>query len=161
MNASAGRVRPATSRDLERLAVLFADLVDHHAPQGPAFALRPGTSLAATAREVLRAQLADADARLLCWEQEGELLGFCLARVVRRSDVFVETARGSLDHLWVCPEGRRRGIGRALVRAASVWLRGQGATRLEVCVSRGNCAAAAFWRTLRFRPAMDVLERPL
>jgi GNAT superfamily N-acetyltransferase len=154
-------VREAAHRDLDRLAALFGLLVAHHRGLGPAFALRPGRGVEEAARAWLRGELEADGARVLCWDADGDLLGFGVARVARRPALFEETARGSLDHLVVRPDARRRGVGRALVAAAAAWLRAQGATRLEIAVAHGNAEGAAFWRALGFRPAMDVLDRPL
>lgn len=159
--APAGRVRRAGPRDLDRLAALFAALVAHHRALGPAWAARSDDAVADAAREWLRAQQRDPQARVLCLDAGGDLRGLCVARVARRPPLFVETARGSVDHLVVRPDARRRGVGRMLVEEACAWLRTQGATRLEIAVARGNEEGAAFWRALGFRPAMDVLDRPL
>ncbi|MDX1649415.1 MAG: GNAT family N-acetyltransferase [Myxococcota bacterium] len=157
----AGRVRRAGARDLDRLAALFAGLVAHHRPLGPAWDARSDAEVARAARDWLRAELRDPDARVLCLDADGDLLAFLVARVARRPPIFRETTRGSVDHLVVRPDARRRGLGRALVAEAAAWLRGQGATRLEVAVARGNAEGAGFWRALGFEPAMDVLDRPL
>jgi GNAT superfamily N-acetyltransferase len=159
--AAPGRVREAAPRDLDRLATLFGRLVAHHAALGPAFAARSEAAVEDEARAWLAREGEQPHVRVLCWDADGDLQGLCVVRVARRPPLFVETVRGGLDHLVVRPDARRRGVGRALVQAAMEWLRTEGATRLEITVVRGNPEGAAFWRALGFRPAMDVLDRPL
>jgi hypothetical protein len=52
-------------------------------------------------------------------------------------------------------------VGRRLAAGALVWLREQGAGRVEVHVDRDNAGGRAFWSAQGFAPAMDVLERSL
>lgn len=81
----------------------------------------------------------------------------------------------TLAHLygmWVAPEARRQGIGRALVEAVAVWATGVGRRRVELTVVRGNTAAECLYAAAGCTPtgateeARDgaievVLRRPL
>jgi ribosomal protein S18 acetylase RimI-like enzyme len=153
------QVRAAAPRDLDRLAALAGLLFAHHAGAGASFALAPGRE--GELRTLLEGFACDPSRLLLVAEARAQLVGFALASLVRRSGPFVELARGEIDWLFVREEERRRGAGRALAAAALVWLRAQGADRVEVHVARGNPAGQAFWDAQGFAPAMDVLERRL
>jgi ribosomal protein S18 acetylase RimI-like enzyme len=153
------QVRAAAPRDLDRLAALAGLLFAHHAGAGASFALAPGRE--GELRTLLEGFACDPSRLLLVAEARAQLVGFALASLVRRSGPFVELARGEIDWLFVREEERRRGAGRALAAAALVWLRAQGADRVEVHVARGNPAGQAFWDAQGFAPAMDVLERHL
>jgi ribosomal protein S18 acetylase RimI-like enzyme len=154
------QVRAAAPRDLDRLAALAALLFVHHAGAGAGFALAPGRE--GELRALLERFARDPSRVLLVAEARArELVGFALASVVRRDGPVVEVARGEIDWLFVREEARRRGAGRKLADAALVWLRAQGADRVEVHVARGNPAGRAFWDAQGFAPAMDVLERRL
>jgi ribosomal protein S18 acetylase RimI-like enzyme len=154
------RVRAAAPRDLDRVAALASLLFAEHARAGARFALAPGRE--GELRALLGGFVRDAQRALLVAEDEGgALAGFALASLLRRAGPFAETARGEVDWLYVREEARRRGAGRSLVAAALVWLRGQGAARVEVHVERDNAAGRAFWDAQDFAPAMDVLERRL
>jgi ribosomal protein S18 acetylase RimI-like enzyme len=152
------RVRPAAARDLDRLAALASRLFAHHAAAGARFALAPSREgelralLAGFARDPARALL-------VAEAEEGNLLGFTLASLLRREGPFLERVRGEVDWLFVREDARRRGAGRRLAAAALVWLREQGAGRVEVHVDRDNPGGRAFWDAQGFAPAMDVLER--
>jgi GNAT superfamily N-acetyltransferase len=62
-----------------------------------------------------------------------------------------------LRQFFVCPEERRRGVG----RAAIAWLRDQvwrGAGRVRLEVLAGNRSGLAFWRAVGFREYCVTLE---
>ena len=147
-------------RDLDRLTALSSRLFAAHASAGARFALAAGredelrTLLAGFARD-------PSHALLVAEEAGGDLLGFVLASLVRRTGPFVERERGEIGWLFVREDSRRRGIGRRLAAAAIVWLGEHGASRVEVQVQRDNPGGHAFWSAQGFAPAMDVLERAL
>lgn len=153
-------VRRAAVRDAARVAELWCALTEHHRGLDPSFALGPGQAAAATG--LLEGLVRDPDAELLVWEDEGrQLLGFCSARIARAAPPALESQRGEIVDLLVRAGARRRGIGRALVEAASTWLRQRGARRIEVRVAHANAEGQAFWRALGYADLVDVLHRRL
>ena len=103
----------------------------------------------------------DGDSRVLVWDEAGDLLGLCIARILRRPAIFAETERGEIEQLLVREPSRRRGIGRALAEAGLAWMGERGIRRAEIQVAAENVGARAFWRALGFEAAMDVLEKRL
>lgn len=138
---------------------LITLLLEHHAARAPTFAPRAGAE--AEIRHLLAQRLRDSDSLVLVWDDEGDLCGLCVARVVVRPAIYRETERGEIEQLLVREAARRRGIGRALAEAALRWLHERGIQRAEIQVASGNREALGFWRALGFSPAMDVLERRL
>jgi ribosomal protein S18 acetylase RimI-like enzyme len=75
--------------------------------------------------------------------------------------------------MWVAPEARGSGAGRALVEAVVAWATERGATRLTTSVTEGNAAGAALYAAAGFADTgrreplghsdavVAVLERPL
>jgi ribosomal protein S18 acetylase RimI-like enzyme len=151
-------VRPAVARDLDRVAALWTLLLAYH--EGA-----PGLAPARDAGDALRRHVAalagDPAAALFVAEREGALLGFAVARLLRRPPLFRETERGEIEALFVREEARRAGSGRALADAALAWMAARGLRRAALQVAAGNEAGQRFWRALGFAAAMDVLERPL
>jgi GNAT superfamily N-acetyltransferase len=159
MPAPALGVRRARHRDLEELGVLWRELLQHHAPLDPHYALRPG-ALAAWREHVAR--LADdGDARLLVCGDAGALSGFCTVEMLSGSPLVAEDGRAEITDLFVVPDARRAGVGRALVAAALDWVREQEIVRVEVRVASANQDGQAFWRALGWGDFVDVLQRRL
>ena len=134
-------------------------LLEYHAERSPRLALRAEAE--EQIRRLLAAHLRDGDSRVLVWDEAGDLLGLCIARVLRRPAIFAETERGEIEHLLVRESSRRRGIGRALAEAGLAWMADRGIRRAEIQVAVENADARGFWRALGFTAAMDVLERRL
>jgi ribosomal protein S18 acetylase RimI-like enzyme len=61
-----------------------------------------------------------------------------------------ETPSVELNALWVAPEARRTGAGRALIEAVCDWARERGAARVELEVTATSLAAQALYRALGF-----------
>jgi GNAT superfamily N-acetyltransferase len=52
--------------------------------------------------------------------------------------------------MWVAPDARRAGVGRALIDAATAWARGRGCHRLVLSVTETNLAARSFYAAVGF-----------
>jgi GNAT superfamily N-acetyltransferase len=151
-------VRAARAQELDRVAALWTLLAEHHAPAA-GLAPAPGTAFAL--RDHLLAVLRDPDSVLLVAEEDGQLVGFGSARVLRRPPIFAETARGEIEALFVREPARRAGTGRAVAERLLAWLAERGLARAALQVASGNAEGQRFWRALGFTDSMDVLERPL
>jgi GNAT superfamily N-acetyltransferase len=143
------------------VVALFVELLEYHAERSPRLTLRAEAEAGGPIRSLLAGRLRDADSRVLVWDEEGELRGLCIARVLYRPPIFAETERGEIEHLLVRESARRRGIGRALAEAGVAWMRGRGIRRAEIQVAVENAGARAFWLALGFGAATHVLEKRL
>jgi ribosomal protein S18 acetylase RimI-like enzyme len=157
---AAGGVRRGQSADAPAVARMWRALVAAHAAIDPAF--RPGADAGPALGVAAAHLLDDPEAAVWVWEEQGRALGFCAARVEHAPpSALDEAARAEITELWVEPEARRRGAGRALAETALAWTRSRGTRRLEVRVAARNAAGQAFWRALGFAPFVDVLDRRL
>jgi GNAT superfamily N-acetyltransferase len=154
-----GGIRRASVRDIDQLTALWRAINAHHSHLDPLFTER--SEAAAEARELLRAQLADADTAIFVSERGAELVGFCAVRIDRAPPILVEVERAQLTDLFVVETLRRHGLGKALVGAALDWVRARRVSRIEVRVATGNHEGQAFWRALGWKDLMDVLHRRL
>ncbi len=154
-----GEPRRATHGDLAGVGTLWLELTRHHATFDPHFALREGAE--AEARRLLAAQMRDRDTAIFVAGEPDRPQAFAIVSVRRAPPIHPETCRAEITDLFVAPELRRRGCGRALVTAATRWAHDRGAERVEARVSSRNLDARAFWRAQGYGPHMDVLHRRL
>ena len=54
--------------------------------------------------------------------------------------------------MWVDPEARGRGVGRALLEAAEAWGRDRGCTAASLSVTAGNSPAERLYRQAGYEP---------
>lgn len=132
------RVRPARLEEAATVAGLFNALNSMDGPPPP---------VAMTAEAVRRDLLGDAPrAALLVAELDGRLVGFATGNAVydsvRAADAFF------LNDLYVLPEARRRGAGRALVARLAATARRHGARCLWWGVDLGDDEALRFYAAL-------------
>jgi ribosomal protein S18 acetylase RimI-like enzyme len=96
--------------------------------------------------EEWRKSLAHPEERLLVAEIDSELVG--MARVRRDGD---DPARAGLYSMWVAPDARRQGVGRALIDASMQWAAQNGVFTLWLCVTQGNEPAKSLYRSFGFK----------
>ena len=86
--------------------------------------------------------LAGAMSTVLVARRDGAVIGSVM--------VGYDGHRGWVYYLAVDPPAQREGLGRALMVAAEAWLRGQGATKVQLMVRDTNASAGAFYEALGF-----------
>lgn len=91
----------------------------------------------------------DPDA-LIVAEADGDIVGSVIAGW--------DGWRGSIYRLAVAPDHRRRGLGRALLRAAEEHLAGLGARRSHAIVAGTSARAVAFWRATEWEHRSEQLR---
>lgn len=85
-------------------------------------------------------------------------LGDCPAGMVRADLLSGTISRAGLYSMWVMPDKRGRGIGKALVNAAVEWARAKGASEVVLQVTEGNHAARQLYLSTGFAAA-GIRER--
>jgi ribosomal protein S18 acetylase RimI-like enzyme len=131
------RTRIATLADLEVVAPLF-DAYRQFYEQAP--------DLAAARHFIRDRLLRDESVMLLAFNDARQAVGFCqlypIFCSIEAKPIY------SLSDLFVVPEARRSGAGRALLQAAERHARNTGRTRLELTTARTNKAAQAAYESL-------------
>src|SRR3954471_7267177 len=140
------RIRAAVSSDLPRVSQLAAQLVrQHHGLDAPRFLLVE--PIAEGYRRFFTGELLRKGAIILVAEHEaddeaddaatekpsgesGQILGYAYATLEPRNWNDLLDASGKLNDLFVDAPARRRGVGRALARAALTELAARGAPRV-------------------------------
>ena len=149
-------VRPAQHQDLDRVAVLWTAITQHHESLDPLFTMRPDAGDAL--RELLTAMLRDPETLILLYDENRDLPGLMIVRVDQSPPILREAERAEITDLGVRKSERRRGIAGVLVDAGLEWVRASGVERVEVNVAHGNPEGQAFWRKRGFADLMDVLH---
>jgi ribosomal protein S18 acetylase RimI-like enzyme len=134
------RVWRADADEVDAVARLMARFRDHLRKEGP-----PDQEIRASAERIL----AENRAQFLLAAADSEPLGVCQLRY--RWSVWTTAEDCWLEDLYVVPEGRGRGLGRALVEAALAAARERGCVRIELDVDEDNQAALALYRSCGFR----------
>ena len=130
-------IRPLAEADLHAVATMIGDLNEHEGSDR-------GTAPDAAA--LCRAFLTDPTGYLLVAETLRGLDGYVTLHVTYETEF---AARGCyLGDLYVRPEARRAGIGRALLAAAARLARAEGGTFLWWTARPENSAGHAFYRAL-------------
>ncbi|MGY2463891.1 N-acetyltransferase family protein [Vreelandella sulfidaeris] len=130
-------IRAATMHDLDALA----ELLDGYRQ----FYEQPSNVQAA--RDFLRQRFGQADSRILVSENgEGALTGF--VQLYPGVSTVGLNARWTLNDLFVCPDGRERGTGRALMEAATQLAREHGVARLILMTQIENERAQHLYESL-------------
>ena len=154
-------IREATVRDYDALCTVIEEVDRAHrralpdrfqASEGPARSLE----------YIVDAVHAD-DVGLFVAEIDAQVVG--LAHTILKDaptfSILVPRQYAVVDNLCVLPAHRRRGVGRALLRAAEGWARSRGATSIELTVYAFNQAARDFYLDLGFRILSHRLTKPL
>lgn len=134
------RVRRVTAFDRGAWAAMRADLWPEESVE--AHVAEVGRFLQGTAREP--------SAVLVAETGDGKLVGFAELSIRAYAEGCATDRVGYLEGWYVAPRLRRRGIGRALLRAALDWARAQGCAEFASDTGETNSASAAAHRALGF-----------
>jgi ribosomal protein S18 acetylase RimI-like enzyme len=130
-------LRPASTADLDALSLLLDGYRQFYA--------QPGDTHAARAFLVQRLGLSDS--HLLVYEDDAnQLMGFVQLYPVLSTVSLAP--RWILNDLFVAPDARGQGIGRALMQAAAELARDHGVPRLSLSTQTGNGAAQRLYESL-------------
>ena len=92
----------------------------------------------------------DDPAEVFIAEGEGALIGFAEVSIRSHAEGCEPGRIAYLEGWWVEPEGRRQGVGGALIDAVSEWARGRGCSALASDAELGNAASHAAHQALGF-----------
>lgn len=99
--------------------------------------------------------LEDSHIRVLVAEEKGVIIGYVLGVIVDTlPEMFVEEHTGFLADIFVLPDYRGRGTGRALVEALKSWFRERGIAHFDWHVATANTEGIAFWRAIHGEDVM-------
>lgn len=146
-------IRPATRSDEQALGRFGGALMrQHHAIDPRRFVLtdRPEAGYG----RFLVSQLDDPDSLVLVAERSGEVVGYVYAGLEPMSWRELRAPCGFLHDVYVAEGERRRGVARALLKAAIEWIASRGQPRVVLWSAAGNDAAQRLFDRLGFRRTM-------
>jgi ribosomal protein S18 acetylase RimI-like enzyme len=152
-------VRPATPHDLDAIADMWVQMIDHHEQIDARIWKR-----ADDGRQTFRGYVADSlsrdDRRVLVAEADGRAVGFLMGLITGNHPPLVKRTWGAIGDAFVLPALRRRGIGRRLVEAAIEWFTEKHVDGVKLSAAIANDAGSAFWQAMGFEPYMTQFLRP-
>jgi len=148
------KIRPAVQTDLPSLGRLGASLLRAHFAFDQQRFMAPGADPEQGYAWFLGSQIKSKDAVVLVAERAGLVVGYAYAGLEPQSWKELREAAGFIHDVVVDDANRHRGIGQALVEAASEWLRVQGAPRVILWTAEQNAGAQRLFGRLGFRRTM-------
>lgn len=122
---------------------------EEHALYDPVYSTSPD------AQKIMRRFLADLSSSshscLFVAERYGEIVGFLSGELREGSPAFKLKTWAALEDVYVAPDHRSLGIGRALFEEFLGWTREKGADGVSLQVAAGNARARRFYESLGFR----------
>lgn len=121
-------------------------------------ALWPGDSgeHAGEIEKFFQGELHEPLAVLLAFDQSGDALGFVELSIRNYAEGCSTSRVAYLEGWYVEPQARRRGVGRALVKAAEDWGRAQGCTEFGSDALIDNDVSASAHRALGFEEVEQI-----
>jgi len=153
-------IRPAVAADYEPVSVLWNG-VEYLRRRALPHIFREHDEVWPSSRSAVETLILGPDSTILIAETNNEILGFVTLVVhqVKQSPRFRERRFVMIDNMAVDPLHRRRGIGRALLRAAEDWAVQRGIAVLQLFVWDFNDAAARFYESEGFKAEVRGMAR--
>ena len=153
-------VRHGRESDLSQLKILHMALLDvHHQGYPDLFPAPPEEIPDETMREMFFAD----NALVLVCEKSGKISGYAYGteRKVENSHFTIERRYIQVNDLYVLPECRKQGIGRALLEACREHSLKRGISTLEIGVYAFNQDALVFYNKLGYTPYAIRLSKKI
>lgn len=142
-------IRPGKRDDAEAAARLWMQSAEEHTTHDPVYTTAPG------AERVMRrflADLASSSQSFLFVATSGDrTVGFISGELREGSPTFQPKTWASVDDVFVEPDNRGLGVGRALVQCVEAWARERGADGVSLQVAAANGRGRRFYEGLGFR----------
>jgi ribosomal protein S18 acetylase RimI-like enzyme len=151
-------IRPGRREDAGEAARLWMQSAEEHTEHDPIYATAPG------AERVMRRFLADLTGSghsfLFVAEAGERTVGFISGELREGSPTFRQRTWASVDDVFVEPDYRNLGIGRALLESVEAWAKERNADGISLQVAAANERGRKFYEGLGFREisVYEVLE---
>ena len=154
-------IRKATTADLPALGRLGALLLRTHYQFDSQRFMAPQGDTEGGYAWFLGTQLREKDVIVLVAEQQASVVGYVYAGLEPQSWKELREACGFIHDVVVDERARHTGVAMALIDAAVVWLREQGAPRVVLWTAQQNDGAQRLFERVGFRRTMVEMTREL
>lgn len=151
------RIRAASGDDVATIARLRVALLREE--EASVLFAQPHAQALARARDLTREQLSRPHEAFLLATRGGSVVGMLRVRELARAALVRDGRFAAITTAYVVPGERRRGVLRALLRAADAWCGGRGIDRLQLRCGAGNHTALRAWRALGFATVAALMTR--
>lgn len=155
------RIRPATEADVPALGRLGASLLRLHYSFDQQRFIAPRDNVEEGYGWFLGSQLRDEEAVVFVADRAGDVIGYVYAGLEPHSWKELRDAAGFIHDIIVNDASRGAGVGRALIEAATAWLKAHGAPRVILWTAERNRAAQRLFEQAGFRRTMIEMTREL
>ena len=152
-------IRKAVGDDFDAIEELWKEFMDFH-KAGDSHCTRSSDGLERF-REFIAGHMTSDSVLLLVAEQNGDVVGYCIAKLAKYPPVYESRDYGAVSDLAVSAAHRRTGIGERLYLAAQAWFADRGIHRIEVGVALSNETSRAFWKKMGFSPYLTLAYRTI
>jgi GNAT superfamily N-acetyltransferase len=153
------KVRRATGEDIGLVAALWLELVAYHHELDPKLPTTTDDSDEQYAHVVFRHMQNGEGAVFLAVDSRGAIVGYVFGVLTDLAPtLFAPQLGGMVMDLYVQPNVRRRGVGRALYEALAAWFRENDILTIEWDVAFNNPAGRAFWQSVGGRGVMVRMQ---
>jgi ribosomal protein S18 acetylase RimI-like enzyme len=153
-------IRAATAADAPVIGKMWIELVAYHRKLDDRMPVAAPDGAARYASRI-ESSLDDTHTKVLVAEDNGKLIGYVMGVLVDLMPETFEGERGGfLADIFVQPEQRHKGIGKALVDALRRWFLARGIDHLEWYVASANTDGIAFWRSVGGSDVMLRMRAP-
>ena len=142
-------IRPGRKEDAAEAARLWMRSAEEHTSHDRVYETSPGAEK--TMRRFL-AEVANSGYSFLFVAVAGDqTVGFISGELRQGSPTFLPKTWASVDDVFVEPEYRNRGMGRALLQSVKAWAQERGADGISLQVAAANSRGRKFYEKLGFR----------
>ena len=151
-------IRPGRRDDAAEAARLWMQSAEEHKAHDPVYATAAGAEK--TMRRFLADLASSGHSFLFVALAGGRTVGFISGELREGSPTFLPKTWASVDDVFVEPDHRNLGMGRALLRSVEAWAKERGASGVSLQVAAANARARKFYEELGFREisVYEVLE---
>jgi ribosomal protein S18 acetylase RimI-like enzyme len=151
-------IRPGRRDDAAEAARLWMQSAEEHTAHDPVYATAPAAEK--TMRRFLADLASSGHSFLFVAVAGGRTVGFISGELREGSPTFLPKTWASVDDVFVEPEHRNLGMGKALLRSVEAWAKERGASGVSLQVAAANARARNFYADLGFREisVYEVLE---